>query len=152
MKNTQTIRFISLQVKKKPSCKAPLVYRMEAMTHYNVEINCKTKSVSNSESHSGKFFQMYKVPCLEVGKNKRCKYHRQCYINKPMHAYHNGRLHCVLLSEALFYEIVENIRKVILFDWRVPKLSFGFVNTKVVMHTHFENLKQKQKIALSKIF
>lgn len=95
---------------------------------------------------------MYKVPCLEVGKNKGCKYHRQGYINKPMHAYHNGRLHCVLLSEALFYEIVENIRKVILFDWRVPKLSFGFVNTKVVMHTHFENLKQKQKIAVSKIF
>lgn len=88
---------------------------------------------------------MYKVPCLEVGKNKGCKYHRQGYINKPMHAYHNGRLHCVLLSEALFYEIVENIRKVILFDWRVPKLSFGFVNTKVVIHTHFENLKQKQK-------
>lgn len=95
---------------------------------------------------------MYKVPCLEVGKNKGCKYHRQGYINKPMHAYHNGRLHCVLLSEALFYEIVENIRKVILFDWRVPKLSFGFVNTKVVIHTHFENLKQKQKIALNKIF
>lgn len=92
-----------------------------------------------------KFFQMYKVQRLEVGQNKGCKYHRQGYIHTPTHAYHNRLLHCVLLSEALLYEIVENIRKVILFDWHVAKLSFGFVNTKVVIHTHLENLKRKQK-------
>lgn len=34
----RTTRFISLEVKKKSSCKAPLVYRMEALKHYTVEI------------------------------------------------------------------------------------------------------------------
>lgn len=99
-----------------------------------------------------KFFQMYKVQRLEVGQNKGCKYHRQGYIHTPTHAYHNRLLHCVLLSEALFYEIVENIRKVILFDWYVAKLSFGFVSTKVVIHTHLENLKQKQKYSSVKYY
>lgn len=33
--NNQIYQFAD---KKKPSCKPPLVYRMEAMTHYNVEI------------------------------------------------------------------------------------------------------------------
>lgn len=36
-KNKRTIRFISAEVKK-DSCKAPLVYRMEAQKHYNIEV------------------------------------------------------------------------------------------------------------------
>lgn len=36
-KNKRTIRFISAEVKN-DSCKAPLVYRMEAQKHYNIEV------------------------------------------------------------------------------------------------------------------
>lgn len=36
-KNKRTIRFVSTEVKK-DSCKAPLVYRIEAQKHYNIEV------------------------------------------------------------------------------------------------------------------